>query len=150
MKKNAAILTVFVLFIAGAIPFGCATLNNKTDPSDVPAADFDQIHAVTPEDTNRFLILGKVKVESPSTGLSKDLQPFLGRWEGFNTNPPAKNDLKVALVVRSIKNNSGDGVIYYGYNLQYPTSIKSIHFKVSRKDEVLIEASLARISHTPI
>jgi len=141
-KKNAAILTVLVLFIAGVVPFGCATLNNKTDPSDVPAADFDKIHAVTPDNSNKFLILGKVKVESPSTGVSKDLQPFLGRWEGFNTNPPARNDLKVALVVRSINNNSGDGAIYYGYNLQYPTSVKSIHFKVSRKDEVSIEAAL--------
>ncbi len=142
MKKNATILTVLVLFIAGVSPFGCTTLNNKTDPSDIPAADFDRVHAVTLDDTNKFLILGKAEVESPATGLSKDLQPFLGRWEGFNTNPPVKNDLRVALVIRSLNYNRGDGVIYYGYNLQYPTSIKNIHFEVSRNDGVSLEAPL--------
>ena len=140
-RKNVVFIAVLGLFIAGVILSGCEFLN-KNVPSDVPASDFDKIHAVSGEDTNKFLILGKVKVESPSKGLSKDLQPFLGRWEGYNTNPPAKNDLKIALVIRNINNKRADAVIYYGYNFQYPARVRNIYFKVSRKDGISLEAPL--------
>ncbi len=140
-KKNAIVSTVLGLFIAGAISSGCVLLD-KTEPIGIPASDFDKIHAVTGDDTNKFLILGNVTAEMPSKGLSKDLQPFPGRWEGYNYNLPVKKDLKIVLIISSINEKNSDGIIYYGYNLQYPMGINKINLKVVRRESVEIKASI--------
>ncbi len=104
-------------------------------PLDVSPADFEKVHSATADDPNRFLVLGGVEIEPPRAGLSGDLRPFLGRWEGFNTNPPVKKDLKVALVIRSIDARRADAFVYYGYNLQYPIAVKHLSLKVSKTKE---------------
>ncbi len=126
--------TATVALAAGAAPSGGQLA------SDVPAADFEKIHAVTAADPNRFLVLGGIALQPPAADLSSDLRPFLGRWEGYNTNPPVKKDLKVALVIRSIDGDRADAFIYYGYNLQYPTAVRHIAFKVSKGEGVSLEA----------
>lgn len=141
-KRRATIRAIIGVFIAGAFASGCSMYGKQTAPVNVAAADFDKIHAATDDDANKFLILGNVKAEQPSKDLPDDLRPFLGRWEGYNTNLPAKKDLKIALAIRSIGNKSAEGVIYYGYNFQYPTGVKKIFFKVSTGTGTFLEAPL--------
>ncbi len=142
--KKVAPLTVALLgaFTATLALAAGSSPEGRHEPSDVPAADFDELHSVTVEDPNRFLVLGKVQVEQPPADLAKGLRAFLGRWEGFNTNLPVKKDLMVALVIRGIDRDRADALIYYGYNLQYPTAVKHISFKVSTGSGVVLEAAL--------
>ncbi len=143
MKKTAA-WTVALLgaFTTVATPAPCSAREKLDEPSDVRAADFDQLHAATADDPNRFLVLGGVEVQSPPAGVPEGVRGFLGRWEGYNTNPPVRNDLKVALVVRSIDGDWAEAVIYYGYNLQYPTAVKHISVHVTKAGGVSLEAAL--------
>ena len=143
MKKapapTVALLGAFTATITLAASPSRETL---PEPSEVPVADFDKINAVTADDPNRFLVLGGVEVESPRRDLPDGIRAFLGRWEGYNTNLPAKKDLKVALVIRSIDNDRADAIIFYGYDLQFPTAVRHICFKVSSEDGVVLEAAL--------
>ncbi len=143
MIKKTKLITVITGLVIIVCVFSFYFIINKviSPVAEISGEDFVKLHSNSDEDTNKFLILGKVPVSSPSKDLSEDLQPFPGRWEGYNYNPPVKMDMKIILSIKKINDRGGEAVIYYGYNLQYPAGIEKIRFKVVKGESPSIEAA---------
>jgi hypothetical protein len=92
--------------------------------------DFDAVHAPVDGDTNEYLIFGNLPIQSPRVGLSSKLAAFLGRWEGYDYSPPVKKDYKLVLVVQEITAQGGKAFLWMGTNLQYPSAIEEIRFRI--------------------
>ena len=63
-------------------------------------SDFGAIHAPVAGDTNKALIFGNIPVLKPAADLAPELTAFLGRWEGYDTSGPVKNDTKIVIVIQ--------------------------------------------------
>jgi predicted esterase len=103
--------------------------SEMTSMKDFTITDFKSTHAPVSGETNKYLILGNISV-TPLANHSPDLNAFLGRWEGYGYGPPVKKDWKFVLVIKSITPTGGYAVLWGGTNLQYPSLIKEIRFKV--------------------
>jgi predicted esterase len=117
-----------------------------TDPPTVETSmdefvidDFDAAHAPVGSDENQYVILGHIPISQPTADLSPDLAAFLGRWEGYSYAPPVKKDWKFVVVVQEISPRSGQALIWAGTNLQYPTLVSRIRFRVIPGDRPSIE-----------
>lgn len=141
-KKYAIVLLFICVIITGTLSIGYRLFNKQPEPTGSLSTDFDTIHAATSDDPNKFIVLGNVRIELPRKNLSNDLRLFLGRWEGYNTDFPAKNDLKIALVISTINSTKAEGILYYGYNIQYPAEVKNISFTVSKNNGIVLESPI--------
>ena len=112
------------LLAAGLILAGCRS--NSTDF----APNFETVHSLVNNDPNTYLIFGKIPISQAAQGLSPELAAFLGRWEGYDYSPPVKKDYKIVLVIQDISTQGGKAFLWLGTNLQYPSSIQEIHFRV--------------------
>jgi predicted esterase len=112
---------------------------NETTRKDFLISDFDAVHAQVSGDPNKYLILGNLSVSKPAADLPPELAGFLGRWEGFDYSPPVKKDWKWVLVIQKISAQDGEAVAWRSTNLQYPSEIKQIHFRVNQGKSPSIE-----------
>jgi predicted esterase len=112
------------LLATSLILAGCSS-NNKD-----LTLNFEAMHSQVNNDPNTYLIFGKIPISSAVQGLSPDLAAFLGRWEGYDYSPPVKKDYKIVLVIQEISTQRGDAFLWLGTNLQYPSSVQEIQFKV--------------------
>ena len=88
------------------------------------------MHAPVDGDTNEYLIFGNLPVSPPAADLSSELAVFLGRWEGYDYSPPVKKDYKIVLVVQEITTQGGKAFLWLGTNLQYPSAVEEIRFRI--------------------
>ncbi len=124
-----------------ATPLPTLTLD-QTYGKDFVIANFDDVHSPVNGDANQFLIFGKLPVIKPAADLPASLAVYLGRWEGYSYAPPVKKDWKVVLVVQEINMQEGTAIAWVGTNLQYPSSIMEIHFRVIPGDPPSLEFQL--------
>ncbi|MBN1430670.1 MAG: hypothetical protein JXB07_20030 [Anaerolineae bacterium] len=117
-----------------------ASLDEKTSMQDFDIVDFDAVHAPIGEDSNEYLIFGNLPVSQPDADISPDLAAFLGRWEGYSYAPPVKKDWKFVLVIQEITAEGGKAFLWMGTNLQYPSEVKEIAFRVVPGDPPSIES----------
>ena len=128
MKGKPRITTILFL-IAGLLATslilaGCGSTSKNFAP------DFETVHSPVNNDSNTYLIFGKIPITTPAQELSPELAAFLGRWEGYDYSPPVKKDYKIVLVIQDISAQGGKAYIWLGTNLQYPSSVQEIYFKV--------------------
>ena len=100
--------------------FGLAACKPSDPPLMKPldTSDFESIHSAVAGKTNKYLLLGNLPIAQPSAKLAPELNVFLGRWEGYSLNQPAKRDRKFVLVVEDINTTGGNAVYWVGENLQ--------------------------------
>jgi predicted esterase len=114
-----------------AAPTSIPTLSlDETSAKEFVVKDFDAVHSPVDGDANQYLILGNVPISKPAADLAPDLAVFLGRWEGYSYAPPVKKDEKAVLVIQEITARDGKLIGWGGTNLQYPTRLGEIHFRV--------------------
>jgi len=128
MKAKLQTITICFL-IAGLLAIslilaGCGSTGKEFTP------DFETVHSPVNNDGNTYLIFGKIPITPATQGLSPELTAFLGRWEGYDYGPPVKKDYKIVLVIQDISTTGGKAYLWLGTNLQYPSSIQEIQFKV--------------------
>ncbi len=111
----------------------------ETSMEDFVIEDFDTVHAPVGGDENEHLIFGNIPISPPAADLSPDLAVFLGRWEGYSYGPPVKKDWKFVVVIQEITAQGGKAFLWAGTNLQYPTLVKQIEFRVVPGDTPSIE-----------
>jgi predicted esterase len=111
----------------------------ETSMEDFAIEDFGAVHAPVGEDDNEYVIFGNIPISQPAADLSLDLAAFLGRWEGYSYAPPVKKDWKFVVVVQEITAQGGKAFLWAGTNLQYPTLVKEIEFRVVPGDMPAIE-----------
>ncbi|MBN1120691.1 MAG: hypothetical protein JXJ17_06405 [Anaerolineae bacterium] len=102
----------------------------ETSMDDLVIDDFDAVHSPVDGGENEHLIFGNIQVPDHPADLPSDLAAFLGRWEGYSYGPPVRKDWKYVLVVQEIDEQEGRAVLWGGTNLQYPTLLNAIHFRV--------------------
>ncbi len=102
----------------------------ETSARDFAIADFAAAHAPVEGDANKFLIYGNLPVSRPAAGLPPELAVFLGRWEGYGDTESVKKDQKVVMVVQEITAQGGRAFGWAGANLQYPTYVQDLRFRV--------------------
>src|SRR3972149_736667 len=113
------------------IPTPLPTLSlDETSAKDFVIKDFDAVHAPVNDDANKYLIFGNIPVSKPAANLPPELAVFLGRWEGYNYAPSVKKDQKIVMVIQEITAQEGQAFGWVGINLQYPTYIQDLHFRV--------------------
>ena len=123
--QTKAIHFLIAGWLAGSLLLaGCRSTSKDFAP------DFERVHSPVNNDGNTYLIFGKIPVSAPAQDLSPALAAFLGRWEGYDYSPPVKKDYKIVLVIEDISAQGGKAVIWLGTNLQYPSSVQEIQFKV--------------------
>jgi acetyl esterase/lipase len=93
-------------------------------------------------DPNSFLIFGGVSDPGRENDASADFSTFLGRWEGYDYSPPVKKDIRIVLFIQKIDESGGEGLIWYGANLQYPDGVKRFRFRTIRKERTAIAFDL--------
>jgi predicted esterase len=127
---QAKLRTIAIYFlIAGLLATGlCLAGCGSTNSNMIP--DFEAVHSPVNNDPNTYLIFGNVPISPAAQGLSPELAAFLGRWEGYDYSPPVKKDYKIVLVIQDISAQEGKAYLWLGTNLQYPSSVPEIHFKV--------------------
>ena len=128
IKAKPRTITIYFL-IAGLLATslilaGCGSTSKDFTP------DFETAHSPVNNDGNTYLIFGKIPITPATQGLSPELTAFLGRWEGYDYSPPVKKDYKIVLVIQDISATRGKAFLWLGTNLQYPSSIQEIQFKV--------------------
>ncbi len=114
------------LLILGLLLAGCSQTSGK----DLDLTDFEALHAPAGDDANTYLVFGNIPAAPPALGLSAQLAPFLGRWEGYDYSPPVQKDYKIVLVVQEITAQEGRAYLWLGTNLQYPSVVQEIQFTV--------------------
>ncbi len=102
----------------------------ETGWKDFIIGDFEAVHSRVNGDANEHLIFGAIPVSAPAEDLAPGLAKMLGRWEGYDYNPPVKKDNKGVLVIQQIDNRGGTAYLYAASILQSPTWVKQIHFRV--------------------
>ncbi len=102
----------------------------ETGWKDFIIGDFEAVHSPVNGDANEHLIFGAIPVSAPAKGLSPGLDRLLGRWEGYDYNPPVKKDNKGVLVIQQIDNRGGKAYLYAASILQSPILVKQINFRV--------------------
>ena len=134
------ILIVMGVLLAGAIiawifgpgqDDGSPELLEETSIQDLEIEDFDALHSPVDGDTNTHLIFGNLPISDPAADLEPELAAFLGRWEGYSYAPPVQKDWKFVLVIQEITAQDGKAFLWMGTNLQYPSEVKEIHFRVT-------------------
>jgi predicted esterase len=123
-RTNAIPFLIAGLLAASLILAGCGSTSKDFAP------DFETVHSLVNNDANTYLIFGKIPISQAAQGISPGLAAFLGRWEGYDYSPPVRKDYKIVLVIQDISAKGGKAFIWMGTNLQYPSSIQEIHFKV--------------------
>ena len=123
-RTSAMYFLLAGLIATSLILTGCGSTSKNFAP------DFETVHAQVNNDANTYLIFGKIPISPAAQGLSPELAGFLGRWEGYDYSPPVKKDYKIVLVIQDISAQGGKATIWLGTNLQYPSSIQEIQFKV--------------------
>jgi hypothetical protein len=118
-------------------PSGAAP--EEMSAKDIAITDFGAVHAPVNGDANEYLIFGNVPVSPPAANLPSELAVFLGRWEGYDYSPPVKKDYKIVLVIQEITAQGGKAFLWLGTNLQYPSTVQEIHFRVVSGAAPLIE-----------
>lgn len=111
----------------------------ETGWKDFIIGDFEAVHSPVNGDANEHLIFGAIPVSAPAENLAPGLARMLGRWEGYDYNPPVKKDNKGVLVIQQIDNRGGKAYLYAASILQYPTWVKQINFRVIPGDIPAIE-----------
>lgn len=124
--------TIFLASLAIAACDRPPTAKAPAGPSakDLVIGTFESAHNPIPGDGNEYLILGNILVPPPPRLLPPELAVFLGRWEGYDYDPPVKKDIKIVLVIQEINVREGKAALWAGTNLQYPSSVKEIRFTV--------------------
>jgi predicted esterase len=112
---------------------------DKATMQDFAVNDFDAVHAPINNDANEYLIFGNLPITPPSAEVSPELAAFLGRWEGYSYASPVQKDWKFVLVIQEITAQGGKAFLWMGTNLQYPSDIKEISFRVVPSTEPSIE-----------
>jgi predicted esterase len=111
----------------------------ETGWKDFIIGDFEAVHSRVNGDANEHLIFGAIPIAAPAEGIEPGLVKMLGRWEGYDYNPPVKKDNKGVLVIQQIDNQGGKAFLYVASILQYPTWVKQINFRVIPGDIPAIE-----------
>ncbi len=111
----------------------------ETGWKDFIIGDFEAVHSPVNGDANEHLIFGALPVSAPAEGLAPGLAKMLGRWEGYDYDPPVKKDNKGVLVIQQIDNQGGKAYLYAASILQYPTWVKQINFRVIPGNVPVIE-----------
>jgi hypothetical protein len=112
----------------------------ETGWKDFIIGDFEAVHSRVKGDTNEHLIFGAIPVSAPAQDLAPGLAKMLGRWEGYDNNPPVKKDNKFVLVIQQIDKRGGTAFLYAASLLQSPTLVKQIHFRVIPGEAAAIES----------
>jgi poly(3-hydroxybutyrate) depolymerase len=133
LRKTALLFWAAGLLATSLMLAGCGSTGKDFAP------DFETVHSPVNNDPNTYLIFGRVPIAAPAQGLSPQLAALLGRWEGYDYSPPVKKDYKIVLVIQDISAQAGKAVIWLGTNLQYPSSVQEIQFKVIPGDRPAIE-----------
>jgi predicted esterase len=102
----------------------------ETGWKDFIVGDFEAVHSPVNGDANEHLIFGAIPVSAPAQDLAPRLVKMLGRWEGYDYNPPVMKDNKFVLVIGQIDDRGGMALLYAASILQSPTLVKQIHFRV--------------------
>jgi predicted esterase len=87
--------------------------------------DFDAVHSPIKGDTGEYLIFGKVPISKPAADLSPELAVYLGRWEGID-----HMKIRSVMIVEEINALEGRALMWAGKDLQKPTAVNEIRFKV--------------------
>jgi predicted esterase len=122
--------TTAIYFVIAGVLATNLILSGCGPTSKAFAPDFETVHSPVNNDSNTYLVFGKIPISPAAQGLSPDLAAFLGRWEGYDYSPPVKKDYKIVLVIQDISSQGGKAFLWLGTNLQYPSSIQEIHFQV--------------------
>jgi formylglycine-generating enzyme required for sulfatase activity len=91
--------------------------------SELPIAEAAAYHERSSADANELLVFGAAIAPRPDPALDPRLAVFLGRWEGYDLGPPVARDLKIVLAVTRIGHEGGEGLVWAGANLQYPSAV---------------------------
>ncbi len=110
--------------MARGIPLG----DTSVEPIDV--LDFDAFHARL-DGTDGSLILGALPIARPGPDVPPEAAAFLGRWEGFGYGPPIRRDWRYVLAITDITPRDGTAFMWSGTNLQFPSLVERIHFRVA-------------------
>jgi predicted esterase len=97
------------------------------------------VHSPVNGDTNEYLIFGNLPITPAAASLPAELAAFLGRWEGYSYGPPVKRDLKIVLFVQEITAQGGKAFVWGDTNLQYPTKVKEVQFRIVQGTNPSIE-----------
>ncbi len=138
--KNALTAKLFTIVVIIALAAACAPTPTPTptmtptpegtSSQDFMITDFEAVHSPVKNDPYAYLIFGNISVSPAAPGLAPELAAFLGRWEGYNYDPPVKKDHKGVLFIQEISAQGGKAFLWSGTNLQYPYWVKEIQFKV--------------------
>jgi len=103
---------------------------DQTATTPYEVTNFEAVHRVIDSGDGAASIFGALPISTP-TDLAPELSAFLGRWEGFGYGPPIKRDWKFVLAVTEIGPRSGTAYLWAGTNLQFPSVVETITFRVS-------------------
>ncbi|MBN1960302.1 MAG: SUMF1/EgtB/PvdO family nonheme iron enzyme [Deltaproteobacteria bacterium] len=82
-------------------------------------------------ETEEHVIFASWRSPVAPADLAAQLRVFLGRWEGFEMNPPVRKDLKIALFIEDIGVTEGKALVWMGTNLQFPMVVDEVSFRVN-------------------
>jgi predicted esterase len=102
---------------------------DQTTTAAYEITDFEAVHRLVDGGDGAASIFGGLPISTP-TDLAPELSAFLGRWEGFGYGPPIKRDWKYVLTVTDIGPRSGTAYLWAGTNLQFPSQVEAITFRV--------------------
>jgi dienelactone hydrolase len=110
----------------------------RTSWEDLGARGFRDLHSPFNGSANESLIFGSLETAASSSAVPAPLQPFMGRWEGYDYGYPVPKDIKVVLLVQDISVGQGTALLWAGTNLQKPRDMKKVHFKVDLQPDPVL------------
>ena len=106
---------------------------DQTSMTNYEITDFEGTHLAVNGSTNEYLIFGRVPITPAGPDVPADVAALLGRWEGYSYGPPVNKDWKVVLVITEIGAQDGRALFWAGTNVQYPSAICQVHFRVEHE-----------------
>lgn len=128
MGKKGSFVAICIFFFAVLNLSAFAETRKPVYWADLKPNDFEKINSAVSADGNGWLLLGNIKVTPPSKNVAPEKAVFSGRWEGFELNQPVPRDSRYVLVITTVTDSGGTGVVWGGADCQTTELLKSFTF----------------------